>query len=827
MAGVGEQPGRMELLKGSVFVGPAGDELDVCLRSSKITRSSIYLTNTIKDLDRPLEYYIKAVYRTNKPVEVIVSPEGQQYIQELHQEIRSFKGRVIIAWGNAALYALTGRWGITNWRGSVLSPPELPNKIVVPTFHPATVIPPKNQFLNRRCIIFDMIRAKSVADGTFKRVKRVTRIRPTYHESLDLLKEIRDWGRKGNTVDYDIELSNQEVSCISFAKGRHFAFCIPFIDERGDYFTPEQEGVIWQEIARIIEDYRIPKRGQNLCFDAHLLLRKFGIAPRNLHDTMIAQRILMPDYNIGLNFITSIFTDMPYYKQDGKVWLKGIGTYEQGWEYNCKDSLACADAGPQQQWDLDTQGNKPTYQRTRRIILPLVYMMERGIKIDVRGMSKAYDDAEVTIAGYQQELNEMVGQELNANSFPQMDAYFYGKLGIKPYKKKGKKTLDETALIRIARRGFPQAKQALKIRGAVKERSTYLNPAKVDTDGRMRSSYNPVGTRFSRISSSENIFGTGNNLQNQPHKILQYFLADSGYIFYSLDLSQAENRIVAYVGRIQEMIDAFEAGRDVHRLTASLLFGKPYDEISDEPGSSPLGDGSKSERFYGKKSNHELNYDIGYRLFSLILQIPEVQGRGILEKYHRIYPGVRRDFQGYVKRCISTSRSLTNLLGRKTSFLDKMDTPESKDKLLKGAYSCIPQGSVGDIINERGLNYIYYNQDLFSPVELLTQVHDSIGFQIPLPEHFQQHSGPRPVPWLDHAKMLIKIKRSLEAPLTTHYGRTFSIPVDLTMGLNLYKEDGREIKSKCFSENPHLLAKKLEENFELLLPWEHYRYLWT
>ena len=317
-------------------------------------------------------------------------------------------------------------------------------------------------------------------------------------------------------------------------------------------------------------------------------------------------------------------------------------------------------------------------------------------------------------------------------------------------------------------------------------------------------------------------------MQNQPHKILQYFLADPGYIFYSLDLSQAENRIVAYVGRIQEMIDAFESGRDVHRLTASLVFGKPYDEISDEPGSSPLGDGSKSERFYGKKSNHELNYDIGYRLFSLILQIPEVQGRGILERYHRIYPGVRRDFQGYVKRCVSASRFLVNLLGRKTTFLDKMDTPESKDKLLKGAYSCIPQGSVGDIINERGLNYIYYNQDLFKPVELLTQMHDQIGFQIPLPKYYREaqglHSG---CEWKDHAKMLIKIKRSLETQLTTHYGRIFTIPVDLVIGPTLYKEDGKEIKSKDFTENPHLLAQKLEKNFELLLPWDNYRYMWS
>ena len=132
-------------------------------------------------------------------------------------------------------------------------------------------------------------------------------------------------------------------------------------------------------------------------------------------------------------------------------------------------------------------------------------------------------------------------------------------------------------------------------------------------------------------------------------------------------------------------------------------------------------------------------------------------------------------------------------MGRKTLFLE-----EWGDQMFKAAYSCIPQGTVGDIINERGLNYIYYNQKEFRPVELLMQVHDSINFQIPLS-----------IPWKEHYKMLIKIKTSLETPLKTEDDITFSIPADIKVGLN-FGPDMREI-SRDFS------AGILEEAYECLV----------
>jgi len=244
------------------------------------------------------------------------------------------------------------------------------------------------------------------------------------------------------------------------------------------------------------------------------------------------------------------------------------------------------------------------------------------------------------------------------------------------------------------------------------------------------------------------------------------------YVTYSIDLSQAENRIVAYEANCKKMMEAFETGVDVHSLTASGIFKKPPSEISNEEDIKTgrkkpcsLGDGKHDERFWGKKGNHSSNYDIGIDELALKLEITRNQAAFILSGYHEMYPEVQKNYQAEVRQKIMYDKTLTNLMGRNTVFLGKVC-----NSLFKEAYSCIPQGTVGDIINERGLNYVYYNEELFPTVELLAQTHDEIIFQLPLTN------------WKEHVRVLTLIKTNLETPLTTTDGlRTFVIPADITI----------------------------------------------
>lgn len=792
---VGEQPGQKEVRFRRPFIGPSGRELIDILSSVGLVRSQCYFTNVIKDLDNPLHHYISLDRKTP-----LASKSYLEYIQLLKKELEKTTGQ-IVAVGGVALYALTGRTGITKWRGSVVESTLLPGRYVVPTLHPATIIPPKNVYTNKLLIKFDLDRAKRIFLDGWNPIRRTCKIQPTFNEAMRFLNEVLIRGLEGLTIDYDIEIHNEELSCISFAFNPIYAMSIPFVYWDGDYFTPIQETDIMRMIGKILEYPIIRKRGQNVSFDAHFLLRKYGIKTVNLDDTMIAQHMIMPDYPKGLDFIASIHTDIPYYKDEGKKFLKGAGgRWDRLWNYNDLDSIVCNDAFPKQYEDIIKLGNEGTYENQRKVLEPLVYMQEHGIRVDLDGIKKEYESLWSQIEAVQEELNKVVGYALNPNSPLQVRNYFYVEKGIKPYKFKKKVTVNELALKRISRKGFKAAELILKLRHLVKIRSTYCAPDKFDSDSRVRCSYNPAGTRYSRLSSSENIFGTGMNLQNVPYYILQYFLADEGYIYYSFDESQIENRIVAYVGNIIPMIEAFESGKDVHRLTAALIFNKHPDEISAIEGSCPLGGGKQSERFWGKKANHGLNYDLGYKTFALYYELLESEAKLIVGRYHAAYPAVRGNYHKYVRDCLAHNRCLTNLLGRTTKFLDQWG-----DSLFKEAYSCIPQGTSGDLINERGVNYIYYHQgSRFRFVELLNQVHDSAGFQIPLS-----------LPLIDHAIILSNIKKNLEQPLRFK-DREFIVPADLTMGFNLNKADGKEIKSKDFPSNVEDLAHLLEVNINEL-----------
>ncbi len=817
----GEQPGIHEVRSRppKPFIGPAGQGLDECLVMARIPRHELYLTNVIKDLDKPLNSYISIDYRRQ---DWTISKEGWDYINELRDELKSLPNlNCVVATGAIPLVALCSRVGIGKWHGSVLESTLVPGLKVVSTFHPATFIPPKFNFLNKPQIVEDLIKANN--ESQFKEIRRSSRktiIKPSFDQAVEFLQYTRDVGRRGQTIDIDIEVINRELDCIAFSYNPNSAICIPFRYSKGDYFTIEQEYEIMLLIASIIQDDNIPKRGANFIFDTQFIFHKYGIVPRGeLHCTQIAQKISFPDLPAGLDQVCRQWTDVPYYKEDGKQWMKmGSGTWEEWWNYNGMDVMVPNEAHPKQVRELIKQDNLETYERQRKLIKPLLYMAERGIRVDVDGMMKYKEEQQVEVDKQIEKLHELAGYELNPNSPAQLADYFYKVLEIKPYKKRNTQgqyniTTDVDALKRIARRnskGSEEAQVMLDIRSLNKRISTYLNIGKVDKDGRYRSSYKPVGAETGRLSSGETIFGTGGNQQNWPHDLLRFFLFDEGYIGYSIDLSQIENRIVAYVGGVLSQIQAFESGIDLHRLTASVIFGKPYDEISGEDGSSTLGDGRQSERYWGKKGNHATNYDVGYKTFALKNEMDEKTAKHVLEAIHKGYPQIRQGYHKIIQSMLMKDRFVTNLFGRRRLFLGPImpsyTSPISACMTTyREAYAHFAQSTCADKINEQGVNYIYYNQQWFKPLELLTQVHDSVVFQIPLS-----------IPWIEHAKMILRIKQSLETSLIWH-DREFATPADLSIGFNMCKDDQIELKSKQIPGTPELLADKLYDIYNELV----------
>ncbi len=793
------QPFSDDLRFRKVGEGRTGSYYKELLRNSGFSLSSLYTTSVVKEIGG-IEKYVKApkTRRDSPRWETL----GNSHLEVFKTEIQALPTKLLFAVGDLALCALTGRWGIHKWRGSLLSCAFDQSKYVIPLLSAESLYAgsPEDMHL----ILCDLKKAFQYRERNFQLTQRHVVSKPSFEEAIYWLDLCYAKGMEGATVAFDIEIQMLELNCISFSIEPESAISIPFKYAGSNYWTPRQESEIMLKIARILSSPSIRKLGQNLIFDTHFMLRKYGIRSCNFDDTMVAQHALLPQVPKGLDMITSLWTDIPYYKDEGKEWFSGRGTYEQLWQYNGFDSIACMESLSKILQDVSKIDNIPAYERQLSIILPCTYMMERGISVDMEGLKAERRAMEEEVKFKRQRLTELA-PGLNPQSPKQLFDYFYVQKKFPYYKnKQGKVTTDASAMKKIGRQkgrdGAEVARLITEIKKQEKLIATYMADLKFDSDNRIRCSYNPCGTSFSRLSSSKSIFGSGMNMQNWPHRSLRHLKPDTGYVYYGIDLSQAENRIVAYVGRVENMIKAFEEWQDVHRLTASLIFNKKPDEVSDEPGSSSLGTGEFSERDWGKKANHGLNYGFGYKAFALLYEMPEAEAKRICDGYHSAYPGIRKGFHSYVEECLCKNRIVPNLMGRKVLLLGEITS-----SLLQSAYSSIPQGTVGDIINERGLSFLYY-QKRYKEVEILQQVHDSIGIQIPLS-----------LSWTEHAAILWELKESLETPVYTQYGRPFTIPADIVMGTSLHKESGIEFKAKKFPQSVELFAAGLEEAWDKLL----------
>lgn len=450
---------------------------------------------------------------------------------------------------------------------------------------------------------------------------------------------------------------------------------------------------------------------------------------------------------------------------------------------------------------------EPTYVRANELtmnVLPsLMFMQTRGIKINRAALNETKTDVLAAAAEKQKELDELVGRPLNVNSPKACQAYFYDELGIPAYRNKdGGRTLNDLALQRlvrgtVSRPGLRQAKLVQDIRGLQKLYGTYLN-LEFDKDDRLRCSYNPRGTKFGRLSSSKTIFGTGTNFQNLPPEFKKFLVADDGYVFMEVDKRQAEWVVVAYASGDANMIAAVESGVDVHTHTAKEMYHVEKDIIKREHKlnghttdaktiiQNRVGDlevaeayrertkewpRSMSLRQAGKKSNHGLNYDEGYRGFAMINEIDESEAKKIVDGYHQIYPGIRIWYEA-TKYQLRKDRTLTNCFGRAIHFLDGWG-----DTMFKSAYSAIPQSTVVDSLNI-GMEAIYEDPTLCGTeganADLLAQVHDSILLQIP-------------IEWLcirENFEYFRESVRAYTSPMLHYNGRDFQIASDYKFGVN-------------------------------------------
>jgi len=711
--------------------------LEQCLHIAGLTWSDILLINIYYEHHNTYDVYDKK----KKYFKIDIA----KYKTELYEKLENVEANVIVTLGDAVLATITEYKSSYTWRGSILPCGFLPKiEKIIPTLHPAYC---NKAYLDRYKIIADLRRAKNESEfHELRRPKRNLKIGPSLHEALAYLKDIENLPR----VSFDIECNGAlETSCIAFAKAADDCMCIPFYKA---YWSEEEEVIIWRAIARVLEDDRIEKIGQNLMFDIAFLLKKNGIFTRGqIQDTMVAQAILYPEFPKGLDFLCSLYTDEPYYKDEGKIWKNPNLNLKTFWLYNAKDAATTCEIWDVLHKQLQKREHQTAYDETIQLFYPLLFMQTFGVKADLDALAETKAEVEKEILDKQEELDKICGEPLNVNSSKACQKYFYISKNIRPYYEKQKVTTNNKAMQRIARLGFPEAKLVQEIRGLRKLKGTYLD-IKFDEDKRLRCSYDPAGTVTGRLSSKQTIFGTGTNFQNIPKSVRKFLIADPGYLLIELDKVQAEWIGVGYISNDGNMIEVAEKGLDAHVKTASLMFGVAPDQVTQEL------------RKKGKVCNHSLNYDMGYKGFALQWGFKEKEAKELVARYHRAYPGIRQWHERVRSQLSSNNRTLYNCFGRPRRFLGRWG-----DQLFKSAYAYNPQSTIVAVVNN-GL-YSTYNNPLLDRLYLIGQIHDSIMGE-------QKYD--------DIAKFMFMLKtivRYLDRPIPCN-GRTFTIPTEIKVGFN-------------------------------------------
>ncbi len=784
---IGEALGYDEVKSGIPFSGSSGQMLDKLMQSAGINREECYVTNVIKE--RPINNDVSIFISIPKDRRgtVKTTEAYREYEEYLHEELQSINANVIVPVGNVALYATMRLIQISARRGSIFHGyvPAIRNRKVIAIVHPSSLL---RGYLGRRVCIEDLVRIKKEAEfPEFRLTKRELIIRPSYQSSLEYLDRCEQIG----VAAYDIEVDkrSREISCISFSYDKHSAISIPFMSKGRDYFSHPQEREIWLAIGNLLENTSVKKLVHNGSFDNCYVFEKGGIVTKNFDDTMVAMGIVTPDYAKTLHFCTSLYTDVPYYKEEGQARIHGMGGSDESfWEYNAKDSIVLHEIWDEIYTDLVSMGNLPTYIRQMKMVDPMIYATNRGIKMDMDGKQIEVDNnerkANILIDEIKKETNGVITKP---KSVLQIRQYFYFDLGIKPVMNKGIMSTDANALKKLTGRGYPLASKILRARQYKDRNSKFINQP-MSPDGRLRGSFNVVGTKPGRFSHSKNIHEEGFNIQTPPHEVRQYMLADEGHFIMDIDLNQGESRIVAYLAPEPNMIHAFEYGIDIHAQTGSMISSLPIEEVIKQHKENifcHLGDGLHTWRFWGKKCDHGFNYGMGPVRFATECEISVKEGKFLWNRYHAIYPGVRMFHQWVDNHLRRHDMTLVNPYGRVRRFLGRMD-----EATVRETVDHLCQSTVADKVDEEGIAFMWENQQWFRHFEILNQMHDSIDPQIPL------HT-----PRLEIADALLRLRDNLNKPITWR-GVDFKIPVGLSLGFNFMEGSDKQDDKGSYIGNP-------------------------
>lgn len=501
-----------------------------------------------------------------------------------------------------------------------------------------------------------------------------------------------------------------------------------------DYLdAPDQldRAAVLAALKPVLEDPAIGKIGQNLKFDRGVMKRYdielAGIA----FDTMLESYVL--DSVAGRHDMDSLAERFLQHSTASFEEIAGKGrnqltfnqiAMEQAAPYAAEDADVTLRLH-QKLWPRIEQA--PALEKVfTEIEMPLVPVLSRiertGVLIDETILAAHSVELAKRLEELEREAHQLAEEPFNLSSTKQLQAILYDKQKLPVLKKTpgGAPSTNEEVLAELAL-DYPLPKLILEYRGLAKLKSTYTDklPQMINPlSKRVHTSYHQAVTATGRLSSSDP------NLQNMPvrndegRRIRQAFIAPPDALIVAADYSQIELRIMAHLSRDAGLLNAFAAGKDIHRATAAEVFGMPLEKVTQD------------QRRSAKAINFGLIYGMSAFGLACQLSVPRSEAQKYMNLYFERYSSVL-EYMERTRRQASDQGYVETLGGRRLYLPDIHSRNGMRKKGAERAAINAPmQGTAADVIKRAMITIDGWLQQEAPPVRMIMQVHDELVFEV-------------------------------------------------------------------------------------------------
>ena len=391
------------------------------------------------------------------------------------------------------------------------------------------------------------------------------------------------------------------------------------------------------------------------------------------------------------------------------------------------DAQFSLDVWPKAAEALEQAGLTTLYDTIEIPLIHTLAVMEmNGFTVDTERLMDMERELSLEADKLEEEIYDDAGETFNINSTKQLGVILFEKLGLPVIKKTKTGYSTDSAVLEALMDQHPMIPKILQFRALKKLISTYLDglePLISRETGRIYTSFNQMVTATGRLSSSDP------NLQNIPirteqgRKIRSLFVPGEGYDYIvSGDYSQIELRLLAHLSQDPTMIDGFKKNQDIHRRTASEVFGIPWDEVTPE------------QRSHAKAVNFGIIYGISDFGLARNISISRQQAKEYIDSYFARYSTIHAYMDKLVAEARETGMAKT-MFGRIRTLADINSKNFTRRSFAERTAMNTPiQGSAADII-KLAMNAVQDELERRSlRSRLLVQVHDELVLEVPADE---------------------------------------------------------------------------------------------